>query len=494
MNQNQERTTINSWLHDKVVKEKFNNWFGFVLLLVIGISLAYFISGQGKEVSLIALMGIIALPVLTISLLSLRAGFYILFILTSFVPVIERIFYLNLKTGTIIDLYIYVLLFGVLIRKAFKTHEWSFLKEPVTILVLVIFGYDLLQAFNFNGNLTAWFFGARLSFRTVCIYIIAESIFETRREIFTFLKVWLTIGVLATFYCFYQEFVGLPSFDLDWASKTTERINLLFIGGKWRKWSFLSDVATFGLFMSFAGMMAFTLSLIKFTWYKRIILVISGILFWLAMLYSGTRTAYAIVPIGVAIYVLLNINKVKTLVFAVIAFIVFVSLYFAPIYNPTLTRLRSAFNPSQDASMNVRDMNRARIRPYILSHPFGGGLLTTGDGGEEYYPSHPLAGFPPDSGYLQTLLETGWAGLALEMILFIVVLGTGIRNYYTIRDPILKGYYLAFIASFFALTVSLYSQMSMDGFPLIFIYLANYVFMYRLKKFDHAPDEAPEAA
>ncbi|MCA6078689.1 O-antigen ligase family protein [Fulvivirga sedimenti] len=489
---NQDRNSIGNWLQEKVIKEKFNNWFGFAILLLLGLSIAYFISGQGKEVSLIALMGIIAIPVITISLISLRVGFYILFILTSFLPIIERIFYLNVKSGTIIDIYIYVLMFAVLMRKAVKTHEWSFMKEPITIVLLIIFGYDLLQVFNINGNFTAWFFGARLSFRTICIYLIAEGIFETRKDIFTFLKVWLGVAVLASFYCFYQEFVGLPKFDLDWASKTTERINLLFIGGKWRKWSFISDVATFGLFMSFAGMMAFTLALAKFVWYKRVMLFIAGILFWTAMLYSGTRTAYVIVPIGVAIYVLLNINKVKTLAFAVIAGVVFVSLYFAPIYNPTLTRLRSAFNPSQDASMNVRDMNRARIRPYIFSHPFGGGLLTTGDGGEEHYPGHPLAGFPPDSGFLQTLLETGWPGLMLEMFLFIVVLGTGVRNYYTIRDPILKGYYLAFIASFFALTVSLYSQMSMDGFPLLFIYLANYVFMYRLKKLDQAPEDSAE--
>lgn len=477
----QGKTNIFTWLNQKLIEERFNNWLGFIFLSVIILTLTYFISSNGVDFSLTTLFALLAVPVIIISSFSLRLGFYLLVGVASFMPVIERIFYLQIKSGTYIDLFIYLLVIIALIRKLAVTQQWSFLKEPITIMLFVVLGFDFFQLFNVNGNLTAWAFGIRLSMRTILLYFIAETIFQSKKDIFSFFKYWMIIALAAALYAFYQEFAGLPYYDLDWASKTAERINLLFIGGKWRKWSFVSDVASFGLFMSFAGLMAFLMSLSRLTINKRLLLILAGTILWIAMLFSGTRTAYAIVPVGVAFFVLLTINKARTIAFAAVIGIIFLGLFFAPIYNPTLERLRSAFRPSEDASMNVREENRDLIRPYIFSHPFGGGLLTTGSTGEEYSPYHPLAGFPPDSGFLKTLLETGWIGLILQMALYVVVLATGIKNYFSIRDPVVKGYFMAFMASFFALTVSLFSQMSMDSFPLIFIYVSNFVALYRLK-------------
>ena len=479
-----ERHSIGSWLHEKLIIEKFNNWFGFLVLLATGLLIAYIASTGGMDMSVVTLLAVIGIPVAILCMISLKFGFMLLVIITSFMPLTERIFYLQIRAGTYIDVFIYFLLLIALIKKAGYTKDWRFLKHPITILLLIAFGYDLLQAVNPNGNFTAWFFGVRLSFRFICIYFIAESVFQSKKDLFNFIKLWIFIALLAALYAIYQEWVGLPSFDLNWATKTPERRNLLWMGSRFRKWSFLSDVANFGLFMAFVGLMAIFMSLIKFRWWKRILLLIVGLLSLVAMVYSGTRTAYAIVPIGIAMYFLMNINKVKTLVFAVVAGMAFIFIYFAPIYNPSLTRFRSAFSPDDDPSMNVRDSNRERIQPYIWSHPFGGGLMTSGTPGEEHIPYHPLAGFPPDSGFLKSLLEIGWPGLLIQMAVFVVILGTGIRNYYDIRDPVIKGYYLAFISSFFALTIALYAKMSIDGFPMVLITMTNYVMMYRLKEFD----------
>jgi len=58
----------------------------------------------------------------------------------------------------------------------------------------------------------------------------------------------------------------------------------------------------------------------------------------------------------------------------------------------TLTGCRSTFKVKEDPSMNVRDNTRARVQPYARSHPFGGGLNTSGALGLKYDPGHPLAG------------------------------------------------------------------------------------------------------
>jgi hypothetical protein len=484
MHSNNERHTLKSWIHQKIIVEKFNNWFGFLILLSTAIFISYVASTGGRDLSLVTLLAIAAVPIAILSAVSIKFGFYFLAIFTSFMPLIERAFYLQINAGTYIDIFIYFLLLVSLVKKFAYTKDWRFLRQPVSILLFILLGFDALQLLNPAGNPTAWFFGFRITLRLVCLYVIAESAFQSRKDVFDFLKLWFTIAMLAAIYAFYQEWIGLPSFDLDWANKNPERFNLLWMGNRFRKWSFLSDVANFGLFMSFSGMMAIFLALANLSPVKRVLLVIFGILFWVAMVYSGTRTAYAIIPIGVAVYFLMNINKIKTLIFGVVTAMAFIFIYFAPIYNPSLNRLRSAFNPDEDASMNLRDINRDRIQPYIYSHPFGGGLNTTGNAGYEYDPGHPLAGFPPDSGFLKKLLETGWLGLLLQMAFYTTVLGTAIISYHRIRDPILKRYLIAFLTAFFALTVSLYAKLSIEGFPLVLTLVVNFVLVYRLQDFD----------
>jgi putative inorganic carbon (hco3(-)) transporter len=69
---------------------------------------------------------------------------------------------------------------------------------------------------------------------------------------------------------------------------------------------------------------------------------------------------------------------------------------FTPFFKgKTVERLRSAFELKENASLNVRDVNRKLIQPYIYAHPIGGGLATSGKPGEAYNPDHRLAGFPP---------------------------------------------------------------------------------------------------
>ncbi|MTI20551.1 O-antigen ligase domain-containing protein, partial [Fulvivirga sp. RKSG066] len=287
-------------------------------------------------------------------------------------------------------------------------------------------------------------------------------------------------GLIVALYGIYQEFIGLPGYDLKWATATEERINLLFIQGKWRKWSFLSDPAIFGLFMAFGAIISFILTLGKFSLKRRAFFAFSGTMMLLAMFFSGTRTAYVMLPLAVIIYVLINISKVKTLMFAVASCILFLVVYFGPFYSKPIVRFRSAFNPSEDASMNLRDLNRQSIQPYIYSHPIGGGLTTSGVYGERFSPGHRLAGFPPDSGFMKTLLETGWVGLLLLLTMYSIILGVGINNYYKCNNPKIKAYYAAFIASFFALTVALYAKENIEQFPQSLILYGIFVLMYKM--------------
>ena len=132
---------------------------------------------------------------------------------------------------------------------------------------------------------------------------------------------------------------------------------------------------------------------------------------------------------------------------------------YAPIYgNATINRLRTTFNASDDQSFKVREKNRAFIQPYMYSHPIGGGLGTTGDAGVQYNPSHFLAGFPPDSGYLKKALETGWIGLILICVLYFVVLKNSIRGYFESKSNNIKVLFAACCGCLFSFYIADFAQ------------------------------------
>lgn len=478
---------MKQWLFERIIVEKFNNIFGFIVLTLLCLAIGLAVSFFGKTGGLLVLGGIMVIPILILSLNNTTFGYFFLMVFSTFMGFISRLFG-RVEWGAGIDVLLGLMLGWILLENAFakdpvKRKEYS-VSNPISIIVLIWSVYLLLQAFNPAGTLAGWLFGLRDILRFVMIFFIAQGILVNLKTVHTFTMFSITLALITALYAFFQEYAGLPAFELEWATSTPERINLLFIQQRWRKWSLVSDPGIYGLFMSFCGLMALILSLGPFSWKKKVYFFISGCLMLFAMVFSGTRTAYAIIPIGVILYVLLNITHVKTMVFAAVSVMLFGILYFGPFYGKSARRIRSAFNPEEDASMNLRDVNRARIQPYIYEHPIGGGLTTTGTYGERFSPSHPLAGFPPDSGFLETLLEAGWIGLLIELAMYFIVLAIGVKNYYKARDPVIKSYYSAFLASSFALTIALYAKDTIDQFPLNFILYGIFVLMYKLIKFD----------
>jgi hypothetical protein len=122
---------------------------------------------------------------------------------------------------------------------------------------------------------------------------------------------------------------------------------------------------------------AFALCSPKLKRIKKLYWVVSIPFFFLVMLYSGTRGAFVLPPAALALLAVMNFNK-KILTFVIGAGIILVGLIFMPTSNQFIKRFQTAFSPSDDASFNVRAENQKRIKPYILSHPIGGGLGSVG--------------------------------------------------------------------------------------------------------------------
>jgi putative inorganic carbon (HCO3(-)) transporter len=148
-------------------------------------------------------------------------------------------------------------------------------------------------------------------------------------------------------------------------------------------------------------------------------------------------------------------------------------LMIAPIYgNPTINRIRSAFDFDDEASLNVRDVNRKSVQPYMLTHPFGGGLGTTGGSGTKYNPGHPLAGFATDSGFLQTSAELGFLALLMLLIQYYVIIRTGLTMYFSEINKSIKILIAASLVCVFTFVIAQYAQVAVGQFPDSFLFMA----------------------
>jgi len=216
--------------------------------------------------------------------------------------------------------------------------------------------------------------------------------------------------------------------------------------------------------------------------YKKIILATLAMFFLYVMLFSGTRGAYPLVPLALMLLAVLKFNK-QVLLFTGMGLLFVIFLIFMPSSNQNILRFQSAFRPGEDASYKVRKMNQARIKPYVYSHPIGGGLGATEYFGKKYAPDSYLANFPPDSGYVRVTVELGYIGLFIFCLMIFTILKTGINYYYKIRDPQLKSIVLAMLLVIFAWNIGNFPQEAFVQYPsnvLFYLSIALMVIVYRL--------------
>jgi putative inorganic carbon (HCO3(-)) transporter len=384
--------------------------------------------------------------------------------------------------GTILDGMQGLLILGFFIRQR-KQPDWSIFKGPVATLILLWVGYNLLEVINpWAESRMAWVY----TVRTVAILTLTYFVFvyqiNSVKSIRTILKVWLGLALAAAVYGYKQEFIGIAASEMAGLENDPLMISLLFIDGHWRKYSIFSDPVEFSYNMVITILLCIALISGPLAASKKYILVVMTLVMLYAILFSGTRSSYVLIPAALVLFAVLNFKKQIMLFSAVAGFFIMILIYI-PTSNPTLYRFQSAFKPSDDASYNVRKQNQKRIQPYILSHPMGGGLGATGAWGVMFAPHSFLASFPPDSGYMRVAAELGWIGLLLFCCLMFVVLKSGIENFYRIKDPELKMYCLAMTLVLFALNIGNFPQEALTQYPnniLFYLAIAIIQVTYRL--------------
>jgi cell division protein FtsW (lipid II flippase) len=212
-------------------------------------------------------------------------------------------------------------------------------------------------------------------------------------------------------------------------------------------------------------------------WVRLLLLVVGGTTL-IAMVYSGTRSAFIIIPVFYLMWVLLARTRAMY-VSVVVAAVAFFALATMPSNNYHIQRIQSVFKASEDKSYQTRARNRQMIFPWILAHPIGGGLGSTGVWGQRFTPGTFLALFAPDSGLIRVAVELGWVGLLFFLWLYAKIIWEGIRHSRHVQDLGLKAVATGIIAVVPPLLIVEWGQEVIGVFPMSILFWMLIAILFR---------------
>ena len=387
---------------------------------------------------------------------------------------LSRFFEDSFPVGWIVELLIYSSFLGLFIDCILKRKSLlSPLYHPVTVSFVLYLLFLFWQLFNPEMNsVVGWLSFFKRQFMILFLFILTVHVISGVRELKRVFSVWFFFTFLAAVYAIVTQIFGLPAFENAWVLSSTTRKSLYYlVDGFKRKYSFYTDPAAFGMDMAATALILGLLSILLTGSTKKILLFTLSVICLFGAIFSGTRTAYLMIFVGFFLFFLFRGLNKKTLLLGVIFISTLVVVGQIPVYNNLyLNRIRTVFQFNRDASLQVRDINREKIQPYIHANPIGGGIYTSGGQGKEYNPEHYLAGFPPDSGYLRAALETGWVGLLFLLLFHFVILRSGIYAFFKSTNDLVKSAILVSTATLFSFNIANYGQEAYGQIPSCFLF------------------------
>lgn len=408
-------------------------------------------------------------------------GFYVLYLYTFFMFYIENLISLPVPVGVFVDVLVWLVFISVLLnRKSRGTNEFEKDDSLSTSFIwyIIIFSvlHDFFQIFNplspFGFDHTVLEF--RESIYLILVFFITYKIFDSSKLIYNYSFILLLLALVVALYGLFQEFFGLREFEWAWLRSDPRRFELYYIWGSVRKWSVLSDPSVFGMLMAFSGIVSFVIAIGHGEFWFKAGMFSLTVVFLIAMSYSGTRTAYGMVPLGIVMYFFVTLNNIRTLIISLATTFLFLIILFGPFYGPTLNRIRSTFN-RDDPSMSFRDYKRDILQDYVFSHPFGTGL-----GSANNVAKRLTVTADTDNGYLRTTVDKGFLGLMIQLSLYASVMIVGIKKFYLLneKDKVLCA---AFLSGIFALTFANFYQDVADQKPLNLILASIFALILRFR-------------
>ncbi|MCT4625073.1 MAG: O-antigen ligase family protein [Schleiferiaceae bacterium] len=462
------------------------------LLLITGL-LGYLVS----QFEFAAIGSILSIPVL-IAYLYLsykyeKLGLYLVLILSFVLPIFGRYIPSSLPYGLSVDIILIISILLLFIKHSpnVKTER---LKHPIFLLMLIWMLYILFQMLNpLAHSLAAWFYSMRgIALYQTLIFIILFLTFDSKKDLKPFFMIWLGFSILGLFWGIKQQMLGVSAAEQRWLDEGGAITHVLF--GKLRVFSYYYDAGTFGAAMGqislICGILATDKNLVIA---RRILLLILCLLFFYGLMISGTRGALAVPGAGAIAYLIYTKN-IRILVPGIIVLaLAFSFLKFTNIgqSNYEINRLRTALDPN-DASLQVRIRNRARLTEYLKDKPFGGGIGTTGNWGNRFSPGTWLAEFEPDGLYTRIRAEGGIVGRNLYVGIWLYIFIWSIRLVWKKQYSKDKLIAIAFLSGYAGILLANYGNSVLTQFPISITTFMSLFFAFSILQTDDQAEATEE--
>jgi hypothetical protein len=290
------------------------------MLSVAALGLSYTVAQYGNTLGVALIAGMIGLALIIGAVANPAFGFYTCIVVGFYISILERFMNNGLSLDPAVDILIFASFLGVLVKNRVRNESmWEKAAHPITYFYLVYVLFMILEVFNpsgtsFEGN----FFHIRKTIALVVLYFVSCHVFRSYRDINFYFYFWIIMAALCGAYGCYQKFVGFPAFELSWIKADKVRMDILLLDdGTYRKFSTLTDPAAYGIVMAVSAIMAMVILLRMPLKWNRVKLGFGLAVLLMGMSFSGTRTATFAVVVGIAFYILMTINEIKTLLFAI---------------------------------------------------------------------------------------------------------------------------------------------------------------------------------
>jgi hypothetical protein len=338
--------------------------------------------------------------------------------------------------------------------------------RDVTLLAVIWACYFIFEFFNPEVvSKGAWFAGRGVALYMLMLVPLTLLLIDTNKKLDIFFLIWGSFSILVTLKGLMQHFWGVDSAERQWLNEGNAATHIIF--GKLRVFSFLSDAGQFGANQGFSAVVAIIISSVQKSRRMKYFYYLVAILGLYGIIISGTRGAISIPFAGLAAFFVLRKDKMVLISgFVMIAlFFVFFKYTFIGQGISEIRRMRSAFDPD-NPSLQVRLENQKKLKTYLATRPFGGGIAHAGGKAKKFAPKAFLSSVPPDSWYVVIWAEQGIVGLTLHLlILFYIVIKGSFLVMFRISDPIVKTKMSALVGGMFGIMVASYGNMVLGQMP-----------------------------
>jgi hypothetical protein len=356
---------------------------------------------------------------------------------------------------------------------------------PMLIVLLIWTFYLFSQAFNdtcmLPFSMSDWLLNMTFySFYFLLAYFMVTKLIRDPQRIMTFLRLWAFFSILAGIWAWKQKTFWFDEWEWRWLAAGAIRTHI--IGGSIRYFSFFSDAANFGCCIA-SSAVAFYISAITTPLRKdKLLFLIAALFSTFGMFTSGTRSGIFCFLVGIALYVFLS-KSIKIAIPVIILGSLFVSfLAFTKIgdNNILIRRMRTAFN-KDDASLNVRDMNKKALKKYLQDAPFGLGMNINEATIPAFHKFRVVYETSNDSTYVFFWQRTGIVGVFFFAGMNIIILAGGcIITFFRLRSRICQGIGGAFCCAFLGINAGGYANHIMLQYPNIILFYGGMAIVYLL--------------